>query len=351
MKWTHSIISVALLVLFETALFYTAAAQNDDADDDIVPSAHFSVTTNLVTVPVSVFNEQGLVTVNLRKEDFRLWENQKPHEIRSFGVDGGSISVLLVLDTSPTSKSDLSKLKSAAANFAGKLDKGDRVSIITFDENVNLVLDWTSDTKQVKKALSNVKTGLLTALYDAMYLAANEQLRNIDGKKAIILFTDCLNNHSRVNFTEASRAIVKSQASFYLISKTAFVKEESRQHWKVAILEDVYAQVFGEEWDSVGEFFDNREKEMKDLAEQTGGRVFFPHDYNSVRNVYSEIVRELKNKYYLTYYSTNDTAPDSWRRISVEYLRPASEVLYRKGYYYLPEASRKIAGPIFAQSR
>jgi VWFA-related protein len=266
-------------------------------------------------------------------------------------VDSNSISVLLVLDTSPSSKSELAKMKSAAEHFAGKLGKGDRISIITFDENVNLILDWTSDTRRVKRALSNVKAGLRTALYDAMYLAAYEQMRGIDEPKAIILLTDCLNNHSRVNFEEAARVIAESQASFYLISKTAMVREEAKQVRRVVIIEDIYKKMFGEEMNYVDEFFDKREKEMTDLAARTGGRVFFPLDYNSIRNVYAEIARELKNKYYITYVSNQDLASDSWHRISVEYLGSASEIVHRRGYYYLPETPRKIHGPVFARAR
>jgi len=335
------------VVLIAAALFYPTAAQSDSD----MGAAHFSIDTNLVKVPVSVFNERGLMTENLHKEDFRLWENQAPQEIRSLSVDSNAISVLLVLDTSPSSKSELAKMKNAAETFAGRLGKGDRISIITFDENVRLILDWTSDTKRVKRALSGVKSGLRTALYDAMYLAASEQMRGVEGQSAIILLTDCLNNHSRIGFEEASRAVAKSKASFYLISKTTMVRELARQQRRVVIVEDIYRKMFSEEMNYVDEFFNKREKEMTDLAEITGGRVFFPTDYNSISNVYTEIARELKNKYYLTYVSDQDPAPDSWSRIAVEYLRPASEVMYRRGYYHLPEMPRKLAGPAFAPLR
>jgi len=348
MKKTRNIFTASLLTLYAAAFFYSAAAQSSQSPE---PTASFSVTANLVKVPFSVFDERGLITENLRKEDFLVWENRARQEIRSLGVDSNSISVLLVLDTSPSSKSELAKMKSAAEIFAGKLSKGDRISVITFDENVNLILDWTDNTKMVKKALSSVRSGLRTALYDAMYLAASEQMRGIEGHSAIILLTDCVNNHSRIGFEEAARAVSKSQASFYLISKTAIVKEQARQERRVLIIEDIYRQIFGEEMNYVDEYFDKRGKEMAELAENTGGRVFFPVDYNAINNVYSEIARELKNKYYLTYVSNQDLIPDSWQRITVEYLRPASEVMYRKGYYYLPQTQRRAAGVAFAPSR
>jgi len=348
MGYAHNIITTALGVLICAVLLRPAAAQSNESIDGVF---RLNVTTNLVNVPVSVFDERGLMAENLRKEDFLLWENQAQQEIRSLNVDTASISALLVLDTSDSSKSDLANIKIAAEIFARKLGKDDRISIITFDENVNLILDWTSDTKQVKKALSKVKTGLRTALYDAMYLAATEQMRGVAGHGAIILLTDCLNNHSRVGFDEVARVISMSQASFYLISKTTFVKEQARQVRRVVIVEDIYKKLFGEDMNYVDEYFDRREKEMTELAEKTGGRGFFPTDYGSITNIYAEIARELKNKYYLTYVSNQELARDSWHRITVEYLRPASEVVYRKGYYYLPEMPRKLVGPAFAPSK
>jgi VWFA-related protein len=346
--YARNVIIAALLVSGGAMMFYHPAAAQDDDD---IGTVRFSVATNLVKVPISIFDERGLVTDNLRKEDFRLWENQARQEIRSLGIDSNFISVLLVLDVSSSGKSELKKIKAAAEAFAGKLGRGDRISVITFDENVNLLLDWTDDTKKVKKTLDKVKSGQRTSLYDAMYLAGSEQMRGVEGQSAIILLTDCLNNHSRVGFEDAARAISKSQASFYLVSKTAIVKEQARQERRVKIIEDIYRRAFGEEMNYVDEFFGKREKEMTDLAEKTGGRVFFPVDYDSIRSVYAEIARELKNKYYLTYVSNQTLAPDSWQSIAVEYLRPASEVVYRKGYYYLPQTQRKIFGPAFVQSR
>ncbi|MDR0311159.1 MAG: VWA domain-containing protein [Acidobacteriota bacterium] len=353
MKWTRNFFTAALLVLGCAALFHPAAAQNADDDASASAVARFNVATNLVKVPISVFDERGLMTDRLRKEDFRLWEDQAQQEIRSLDLDTSSISVLLLLDTSPSSKSELEKIKSAARNFVDKLGRDDRVSIITFDENVNLILDWAGKSK-AKDALGRrggIQTGLRTALYDAMYLAAVEQMRGIDEPKAIILLTDCVNNHSRVNFEEAALAIAQSRASFYLISKTTMVKEQARQVRRVAIIEDIYREMFGEEMNSVNGFFDRREKEMTDLASITGGRVFFPANYDSIRNVYAEIARELKHKYYLTYVSNQELIPDSWRRIAVEYLSPASEVLYRRGYYYLPQTTRRVLAPAFARPR
>jgi Ca-activated chloride channel homolog len=298
---------------------------------------NFSIAVNLVKVPISIFDERGNLTGNLRREDFRIWEDKIPQEIRSFGVDTNRVSVVLVLDTSASEKSELKKIKEAAEEFAGALSSEDRIALLTFNDEVRLELDWTNSQKALRKALAKIHTGLRTALYDAMYLAADEQLKGVEGRKAIILFTDCLNNESVVDFKNASLAVMQSQASLYVVSKTVMARKEAKREQRVIMLTDIYKRLFGNDEDYIDEYFKKRESEMTVLAEETGGRCFFPEDYDRVKKVYSEIARELKSKYYLTYISNQHLPPDSLHRIAIEYLAPATKILYRKSYYYQPQ--------------
>jgi VWFA-related protein len=244
---------------------------------------------------------------------------------------------VLLLDTSTSGKSELKKIKEAAEDFAGELLPGDRISLMTFDDQIHLVLDWTDDLKKVRRALKKVKPGWRTALYDAMFAAAQDQLKGIDGRKAIILLTDCLNNQSSVSFPDASLAIVQSQASLYVVSKTTIVREQAKQERRVIMLTDIYRRLFGADENYIDEFFRKRESEMTELAEKTGGCCFFPSDYAQIKDVYAEVARELKSKYYLTYVSNQKLLPNSFHRISIEYLAPSSKIIYRKGYYHEPK--------------
>jgi Ca-activated chloride channel homolog len=303
-------------------------------------SPNFSVSVNLVKVPISIFDGRGNLVGDLRREDFRIWEDQVPQEIRSFGVDTNPVSVVLVLDTSTSEKSELKKIKEAAEEFAGALSPEDRISLLTFNDEVHRELDWTNSQKALRKALGKIQTGLRTALYDAMYLAAGEQLKGVEGRKAILLLTDCLNNQSTVSFKNASLSIIQSQASLYVVSKTAMAREEAKRERRVVMLADIYKRLFGNGEDYIDEFFKKREAEMAVLAEDTGGRCFFPTDYDHIKSVYSEIARELKSKYYLTYVSNQQLPPDSFHKISIEYRAPSTKILYRKGYYYQPRSVR-----------
>lgn len=314
--------------------FIAAVALSEIQDDE---SPTISVSVNLVKVPISVFDHSGNLVNDLRREDFRIWEDQAQQTIRSFGVDRNPVSVVLVVDTSMSGKTELKKIKEAAEEFAKALSPGDRISLISFDEQVHRALDWTEDRKKVRKALGKLSSGLRTALYDALYMAAKVQLQGIGGRKAIILLTDTLDNHSRHNFKNASLAVVESQASLYVVSKTAIVREQARHERRVKILDDIYKRLFPEDANYIDEFFEKRESEMRNLADQTGGRCFFPMDYDGIKGVYSEVARELKSKHYLTYVSNQTMRQNSYHEISLEYLRPASKVIYRKGYYYEPQ--------------
>jgi len=324
-------------VAFSFAFFISFLTANgwSEVQDD-APST-ISVSVNLVKVPISVFDHSGNLVGDLQGEDFRIWEDQAQQRIRSFGIDRNPVSVVLVVDTSKSGKAELKKIKEAAEEFAEALSPGDRVSLISFDDRVNKALDWTEDRKKVRKALGKLRSGWRTALYDALYAAAKDQLQGIEGRKAIILLTDSLDNQSLNNFKNASLAVVESQASLYVVSKTVIVREQAKQERRVKMLDDIYKRLFGDDSDYIDEFFEKRESEMQNLAEQTGGRCFFPIDYDQIKGVYSEVARELKSKYYLTYISNQSMLQNSYHRISIEYLKPASKIIYRKGYYYEPQ--------------
>ena len=272
-----------------------------------------------------------------------MYENGIEQEIRNFGVDRNPISVVLAIDTSGSSEKEekeLKKIKEAAEGFIMALAPEDQVSIIAFSDQVELAQDWTSDKKLARKAVRKLEPGLRTALYDAMYAAAHDQLKNIEGRKAIVLLTDGLNNQSSLNFREASLSVIQSQAALYVISKSVIIREAAKRQRRVVMLSEIYNRHFGDA-DYVEDFFRKREAEISDLSERTGGRALFPSSYDEIKNVYAEFARELKSKHYLTYVSNREKASNSYNNIALEYLPSFSKIIYRKGYYFEPAPIHK----------
>jgi Ca-activated chloride channel homolog len=300
----------------------------------------YSVAVNLIKVPVTVFDEKGGIVTDLRSTDFRLYEDGVLQDIRSFGVDRNPVSVVLLMDTSATVEKEMKNIKTAAEGFTSALSNDDRVSIITFGDEAKLVQNWTDDEKKVRKTLRKIEPGLRTALYDGMYMAAHDQLHSVEGRKAIILLTDCLNNQSSVSFPDASLAVVQSQASLYVVSKTVMVRKDAYRQRRVVMLSDIYRRLFGNE-DYIQEFFQKREDEMTSLAEKTGGRIFFPTNYDQIPANYADVAQELKNQYFLTYVSNLRKSPNTYHEITLEYLGTSSRMTYRRGYYFEPRAVHK----------
>jgi Ca-activated chloride channel family protein len=296
----------------------------------------FSVAVDLIKVPITVIGEDGAPVVNLRREDFNLYEDGKLQEIRSFGIDGNPVSVVLLLDSSNTVGKDWKHIKEAAEGFATALSPGDKIAVIAFADEVVQVLDWTEKTGDVRKALNRIETGLRTNLYDAMLEASQTKLKGIDGRKAIILLTDFLNNQSLVGYQDAVRAIVHSQATLFIVSKTMMVRDAARTERRVVILNDIYKRMFGD-GNYIDEFFDKKEAQMVELAERTGGRCYFPAGYNQIRSVYKQVAKELSGQYYFTYVSEQQKQNNSYHRITVEYLQPAKKLIYRTGYIFNPD--------------
>lgn len=296
----------------------------------------FAVSVDLIKVPITVFGDSGAPLGGLNRNDFHLYEDGQLQQIRSFNIETSPVSVVLLLDCSGTVEKEWKQIKAAAENFADALSKGDRVSVINFSDDVELALDWTEDTRQVRKALGKVKLGMRTNLYDAMFEAAQTQLKDVEGRKAIILLTDFLNNQSVLGYQDAVLAIVKSQATLYIVSKTMMIREAAKTQRRVVILNDIYQRLFGD-GNYVDEFFAKKETQMTDLAEKTGGRCYFPTDYNHIGDVYRQVAQELKNQYYLTYISETAKPSNSYHHITVEYLQPSSKLIYRRGYYFNPD--------------
>ena len=153
------------------------------------------IDTDLVTVPVIATSINGLYITDLRKEDFKIAEDGVPHEIAFFGKVAAPFHVILMLDTSASTQEKLRQIQNAAYAFITQLQPADRVKIISFDDEVRDLNEFTSNRQTLKDAINGVRSGQGTKVYDAFELALN-QVRKIQGRKAIVIFTDGVDWHS-----------------------------------------------------------------------------------------------------------------------------------------------------------
>jgi hypothetical protein len=151
--------------------------------------------TNLVTVPVIVTSINGLYITDLNKDEFNIAEDGVPHEIAFFGKISMPFHVILMIDTSASTQDKLRQIQTAAFAFVQQLQPADRVKIISFDDQIRDLNDFTSNRETLRTAINSTRSGSGTKVYDAFDLALN-LVRRIQGRKAIVIFTDGMDWHS-----------------------------------------------------------------------------------------------------------------------------------------------------------
>ena len=165
-----------------------AAAQPTppDSQQDIET---IKIDTNLVTVPVIATDIGGLYLPDLRQEDFNIFEDGIKQDVAFFATISAPFHVILMLDTSASTEASLGQIQRAAFAFVQQLQANDQVKIISFDDELRELCEFTNDRNELKAAINTTRSGKGTRLYDAFDLALSS-IRNIQGRKAIVLFTD-----------------------------------------------------------------------------------------------------------------------------------------------------------------
>ena len=158
-----------------------------------------TVETNLVTIPVSVFDRNGLYIPNLQKSNFKIFENGKEQEIEYLATSDKPFTVILLLDTSPSTEYKIEEIQDAAIAFTNQLKPQDNVMVIEFDADIHVLSEVTNDRQKIYKAIRNADFGGGTSLYDAVDFSLRKRLSKIEGRKAIVLFTDGVDTTSGKN--------------------------------------------------------------------------------------------------------------------------------------------------------
>ena len=296
-----------------------------------------------VLLNVTVMDSFGRQATDLARNEFIIAEDGQRQDITSFLISSVPVNVVLMLDASGSVAGEIESLRDAAMRFVEQLGPEDKVSVLEFHTNVELIQDWTSNAADVQRAISwRFRPGVvrtpdgrsqlgLTSLYDALYLTANEQMARVEGRKAIIMLTDGVDSSSKVSYNQALGSIIKAGTLVYVVSKAqAFIAEANRYRSKIG-------RVFGggtaNQADQVVAVLEGAEKLMTDLANRTGGRIFSPMKDDEMKDVYAQVARELKNQYIITYVPKNEERNGQLRHINVYLTRGGYTARTRDSYY------------------
>lgn len=333
---SSAIVFLAALALFLTPVLSAQDAPSpdgpppaSDAPDQPINSdiQTLQVNVNLVNVYFSVRDKTGFIT-NLHKSDCILDEDKTPQTIKNFTQEKNlPLTIGILLDTSGSQQGILSLEQDAGSRFLKEvLTPKDEAFLISFDINVDLLADYTNSAREIDRAIhrATINTGAGTGsvtgngtprgtlLYDAVYLAAHDKLRQEAGRKVLILLTDGGDQGSQETIKSSIEAAQKSNAIVYviLIANRGF-----------------YGGGFGINLADIGS------RDMQRLASETGGRVInVGNNGRKLEDAFDQIQDELRTQYLLSYTPTNLKADGTFRNIRIDCGKD-TKVQARKGYY------------------
>lgn len=269
------------------------------------PQGTVKVAIRRVRLPITVTDKKGQFVPGLTKNDFVILEDKTPQTIETFSDDLSQTTPLYVavlMDTSPSTAGKLKFQQESAMNFIQTVIKPrkDRVLFGTFDDQINLLQDFTDKLDLLDKAVYGVKKmGTQTALFDAIWQFCDEKMRTVPGRRVLLLVTDGEDTYSRANIRDAIDIAQRTETTIFAIStKAGFL-----------------GTVPGVE---AGTIADKKDKDLLTLAEETGGTAFFTGDMLSLERSFTRISKELRAQYLVTYNPTNKSYDGTFRKIDVK---------------------------------
>ncbi len=307
-----------------------------------------SVDTNLVAIPIKVSDRKGRFIAGLKKEDFHVFEDNAEQEIAYFNNEEQPFTVALVLDMSYSSTFKIAEIQSAATAFIAQLRPNDKVMVISFDEQVHVLCNPTNDRKALLTAVKNTKIASGTSLYDAMDLIINQKFRGMNGRKAIVLFTDGVDTTSRRAFAVNNLSdALEFDALVYPIQYDTFNDVQAIKNRPPTVPTTGSPLPFplpiptksgGENGGTMSgdgtsaEDYRKADEYLNEMANRTSGRLYKASSTGNLALAFSNIASELRQFYSLGYYPKIEAKTGSKRKIKVRVNRPDVAVRSRDFY-------------------
>ena len=307
-------------------------------EQEVTPGDVISVNTTEVMIPVTVRDESGRLVNELKVNDFRVFENDRSQPLSDLALRQVPVDVVLMVDASSSVASNIDDFRRAAEGFAGRLADEDRISLIKFDDRIELLQDWTHSRFQLKRALGRIEPGMFTRFNDALLLAAHEQFGETKSRRAVIVLSDGIDSGRGTATLEAAlQALLRAQVSVYVVSNTEISRAAKRAELDALTGGSSSAVRFNQlRIDDLREglrVLDLSEQMLAQLTEATGGRLYKPQSFAGLEATYAEVAEELRHQYALYYTPLNKARDGAFRRVRVETTNPAYKSHTRVGYF------------------
>ena len=270
---------------------------------------------DVVSLNVTVADGSGRFVTNLERDTFSVFEDGIKQQLTFFNRSNLPIALSVLLDTSASMEDKLQTAQDAAIGFVKKLRAQDFGQIIDFDSRVTIAQPFTSSVPDLELAIRKTTAGGSTSLHNAIYISLKElkkiQARSADDvrRQAIVVLSDGEDTSSLVGFDEVLELAKRSETAIYAIG----LRGRSPDHVRGA--------------------FNEADFVLRQLSQETGGRVFFARTATELTGIYEQISEELSSQYMLGYQSRNPKRDGGWRRIVVRVTEPGATARTKQGYY------------------
>jgi Ca-activated chloride channel homolog len=279
------------------------------------PRPSFRAGVDIVSLNVTVMEPgSNRYITDLDQGDFLVFEDGVKQDVTFFNKRQQPIALSLLLDSSASMEDKLSTLQKAATEFIRTLKPSDIAQVIDFDSRVEIRQPFTTNKQELETAIHDTAAGGSTSLHNAIYISLKE-LRKMRAqseedvrRQALVVFSDGEDTSSLVSFEEVLELAKRSETAIYTIALRSTEPSQSKG-------------------------FREAEFVMRQLAQETGGRAFFPTRIDDLTGVYAQIAAELSSQYTIGYTSKNNIRNGAWRRVVVQVARPNASPRTKKGYY------------------
>jgi VWFA-related protein len=306
--------------------------ENQEQTEDQNPVETLKVNVRVVQLFLNVKDKKGGLIPNLTKDDFQVFEDGKPQTIKYFTAESNlPLTLGILIDSSGSQQHVLEMEKEVGGSFLGQILRSkDEAFVISFDVDANLLQDFTNNVHLLRTALNSARinappsscSGLPgagggplpcsstpkgTVLYDAVYLAAHDELAREVGRKAMIILTDGEDQGSQLKIKDAIEAAQKADAICYVL-----------------LIADRGFYGFGGY---------SGDREMKKLSEETGGRVInVGNKIEKLKEAFDQISTELRSQYNIGYTPTNAVLDGTFRKVEIR-SKSGYKIQSRSGYF------------------
>lgn len=308
-------------------------------EQEVSPGDVVSVDTTEVMFPVTVRDSNGRLINDLTRNDFRVFEDNNLQPLSDLALRQVPVDVVLMVDSSSSVAKNLDDFRRAAQGFAARLEADDRISLIKFDDRVELLQDWTKSRFQLQRALTRIEPGMFTRFNDALLLASKEQFGLVTkSRRAVIVLSDGIDNgQGTTTIDVALQALLRAQVAVYVVSNTEISRAAKRAELDTLLNGTEASVKFNQvQIDRLRlglQALDQSEKTLAQLAQATGGRLYRPQTFDALESTYAEVADELRHQYALYFTPVNKARDGSFRRVRVETANPGLRPQTRVGYF------------------